>query len=114
MIYLFVTLFDVVIYRHIENDIIVFTYTCKVFITGDINSRIGQKTGLQYLPRTSCDLDLNCFGNRFLDLGNFTSFLVVIVSLLTDKDIGKLASKTSNGETVVDYLVTLTFKLPRF
>jgi hypothetical protein len=59
-----------------------------------------------YLPRTSCDFDLNRFGDRLLDLCKSTNFRIDNGRMYSNKGIGKFTCMTYNGENVVDYLVT--------
>ncbi|XP_053380068.1 uncharacterized protein LOC128548716 [Mercenaria mercenaria] len=115
-------IYDNDIFQQLENDIVYFMDKGKVFLTGDLNSRIGQKTdyiehdydlqgdGNQPidtpLPRCSRDFKSNRFGDYLLDLCKATNLRIVNGRLHEDKTVGKITCMTHNGESVVDYMLT--------
>jgi len=113
--------FNVDLFEILENDITYFSEFGKIFVTGDLNSRVGNKCDFivqdkintvyddsDYCPdntsvRASVDSSLNCHGVRLLDLCKSTSLRIV------NGRVGNSCKQTfysNNGTSVIDYLLT--------
>ena len=99
-----------------------FSSTGKVFLFGDLNSRIGNK--LDYIadnrpipehdfvetdcgiPRAFTDKGTNKYGDLLIDMCKSTSMRIVNGRCGSDCGIGKTTCFTHNGESTVDFLLT--------
>ena len=113
-------MYNVDIFDQLEQDIVLFSQRGKIFLSGDLNSRIGSKADfIQYdrsigvddvitidspTPRISQDHTSNRFGDRLLDLCKATNQRIVNGRWSGDR--GSFTCLTHNGTSVVDYLLT--------
>ena len=115
-------LYDGDLFQILQNDVMHFSDTGSVFITGDTNSRVGLKWDyverdyfldmeeISYADtppkRTSRDTGYNRFGDHLLDFCKSSGVVIVNGRFSHDNNIGKLTCITYNGQSTVDYLLT--------
>ena len=116
-------LYDIDIFKVIQDDISFFQNRGRVFLLGDLNSRTSTKSDfidndrpidIQYdenevdtpIPRSSMDKGSNRFGDSLLDICKSVNMRIVNGRLHNDKSVGRLTCYTHNGESVVDYVLT--------
>ena len=113
---------DFNVFDSLESDILYYNTMVKVFLLGDLNSRIGNK--LDYvdndgplpecdfldtdyrIPRVTSDRGTNKYGDLLIDLCKSVNMRIVNGRFGTDKKLGKITCFTHNGESTVDYLIT--------
>ena len=113
---------DFNVFDRMESDILYYNTMGKVFLFGDLNSRIGNK--LDYvdndgplpecdfldtdyrIPRVTSDRGTNKYGDLLIDLCKSVNMRIVNGRFGTDKKLGKITCFTHNGESTVDYLIT--------
>ena len=102
------------IFQTIELDINFYQTKGKVFLTGDTNSRTGNKADYiendryisdtdfdtvpdieTLIPRSTCDLTTNRFGDNLLDICKATNIRIVNGRLHNDQNIGKKTAHTN-------------------
>ena len=120
----FHNMFDGDIFRLLEDDISLYQNSGKMFLTGDLNGRTSIKPDFiendrsiiiqndvnqvdTPIPRFSLDRGSNRFGDSLLDLCKATNMRIVNSRLHKDQGSGRFTCFTHNGESVVDYLITL-------
>ena len=115
-------LFDLGIHDQLLDDTLLFKEKGSVFITGDLNSRVGNKSDFiendiilnddetfeidRPLYRATTDPHVNKFGNAMIDMCKATNLRIVNGRLFGDNNVGKCTCVTHNGQSLVDYLLT--------
>ena len=114
---------DIDFFDILENDVNDFSQLGTVYIAGDFNSRVGCKNDYishdcinifddaHYMPdnhlrRVSQDTKCNSFGSRLIDLCKYSGLRIVNGRYHRDYNIGRCTYVTSNGASVIDYLLT--------
>ena len=117
-------MFDGDIFRLLEDDISLYQNRGKIFLTGDLNGRTSIKPDFiendrsiiiqnevnqldTPIPRFSLDRGSNRFGDFLLDLCKATNMRIVNGRLHKDQGSVRFTCFTHNGESVVDYVITL-------
>ena len=117
-------IYDFDIFDMVESDSRRFSEMGRVFIFGDMNARVDQRSDFivndgpllditdQYdmdrpLSRVSSDNGSNRFGERLLDLCKSLNVRIMNGRIGSDQITGSFTCYTHNGESVVDYLITM-------
>ena len=115
-------LFDLGIHDQLLDDTLLFKEKGSIFITGDLNSRVGNKSDFiendiilnddetfeidRPLYHATTDPHVNKFGNAMIDMCKATNLRIVNGRLFGDNNVGKCTCVTLNGQSLVDYLLT--------
>lgn len=123
-------MYNVDIFKTIQDDVTFFQNKGHVFLLGDLNSRTSIKSDYIEndrlipsrdfeneadlpMPRFSMDRGTNRFGEYLLEMCKAVNMRIVNGRIHKDHSIGRMTCFTHNGESVVDYVLTTqsNFKL---